>query len=254
MRTSLLPVIIAFFSIIFCSCQKEPSNPQAERLKMIRWKEGDSLSYASFQYDAQNRVIAILYSNNNGHQWDFAISYDGEGKISQVSQNYNASKLDYTILVDSIGRIIKKSIKVAGQQLAYPSNTYNYDTNGKLIGDSIYSSWTGDIYHIVSFAYDQNANVVQKQTINAKSGAVEVQEKCVYDNHLNPLYSNRVAMYLLSNDEETPAGKNNLLKEVFGDGTFVDYSYEYYSNGLPKKCSFVDDTDPLVTYIDYYYE
>jgi hypothetical protein len=61
-------------------------------------------------------------------------------------------------------------------------------------------------------------------------------------------------MYLLNIGEESPAGKNNLLKEIFEDGTIVNYSYEYNNNGLPKKCSYESNNDSLVTYVDYYYE
>jgi hypothetical protein len=56
MRTFLLVVIVGLVSPIFFSCQKEPSVTKGDRLKMIRWKEGDSLSYKSFEYDDQNRL------------------------------------------------------------------------------------------------------------------------------------------------------------------------------------------------------
>jgi YD repeat-containing protein len=250
MRTSLLFVVITIASLTFFSCQKEPSNSEGDRLKMIRIKEKDSLFFRSFQYDDQNKLISILDSNNNGHKRNFIIKYDAQGKLSQVTEGGSI----YTFTLDDKGRIIKKSLQLSGQQITNVENTYNYDVNGRVIADSLYSYWTKDVYSIVFYSYDQSSNVIEIKTVDKNSGAILGRAQCTYDNRPNPLDGKNVMTYLLSSGYEIPAGNNNLLKEIGDDGTIVNYSYEYYSNGLPKKCSFQDNSDPLITYIDFYYE
>lgn len=217
---------------------------------MIRIKEGDSLFYRSFQYDNQNRIIAISDSNNNGYKRNFTINYDAQGEISKVVGGENT----YTFEFDNNGRIIKKTRTRAGQQTSIVENAYSYDINDRVIADSVYNYWTGDVYSIVSYSYDQNANVTESKITDRSSGALLVQQLCVYDNRPNPLNGKTVMTYLLYSGYEIPPGKNNLLKVTYHDGTIVNYTYEYNSNGLPKKCIESDNSDPLVTYTDYYYE
>jgi YD repeat-containing protein len=251
MRTFLVFLVTAITSLWFFSCQKEQSNSQGDRLKMIRVKEKDSVFYRSFQYDDQNRLISILDSNNNGHKRNFIIKYDAQGKLSQVTEGGSI----YTFTLDDKGRIVKKSLQLSGQQTTTVENTYNYDVNGRVIADSLYSYWTKDVYNIVFYSYDQSSNVIETKIVDKSSGAILGQGQYTYDNHPNPFSGKNVMTYLLSTGYEIPtAGDNNLLKEIYDDGTMVNYSYEYYSNGLPKKCSFQDSSDPLVTYIDYFYE
>jgi YD repeat-containing protein len=250
MRTFLLFVVIIITSLCFFSCQKEQSNSEGNRLKAIRSKVGDSIFYRTFQYDDQSRLKSIVDSNNNGYKRSFIISYDAQGKLSQVTEGGNI----YTFTFDDKGRIIKKSAKLSGQQASTIVNAYNYDANGRVIADSIYSYWTKDVYSIVSYSYDQSTNVTEVKTVDKSSGAILGQAQCRYDNHPNPLDGKSVMTYLLSSGYEISAGKNNLLKEIYEDGTIVNYTYEYSSNGLPKKCSFQDNSDPLITYVDYFYE
>ena len=250
MRTFLLPVVIAITSLSFFSCQKDQSGSQGSLLKMIRIREGDSIYYRSFQYDDQSRLISILDSNNNGYKSNFIISYDAQGKPSQVTAGGSIS----TFELDNKGRIIKKLVQPSGQQEATVENTFSYDSNGRLIADSVYSYWTKEVYSIISYSYDQAGNVIEIKTVDKNSGMVLVQKQCSYDNHSNPLDAKSVMTYLLNSGYDVPNGRNNLLKEVYQDGTIVNYIYEYNSNSLPRKCSVQDNSDPLMTYIDYFYE
>jgi len=250
MSTFRLPVIVALFSLAFFSCKKDLSSSQGSRLKMIRVKENDSIFYRSFQYDAENRVIAIIDSNNNGDKQNFMISYDAQGKLSKVTEGQTT----YTFDVDDKGRIIRKWATYAGQQTPKVEHAYSYDGNGKLAADSFYSYWSSDVYSTISYSYDQNNNVIETKTVDKSAGTTTSQEQCTYDNNTNPLYDKTVITYLLDYGYDIPAGKNNLVRETFQDRTIVDYAYEYYGNGLPKKCSFHDNNDPLVTYVDYFYE
>jgi hypothetical protein len=171
-----------------------------------------------------------------------------------VTEDQNAVKLVYTFVFDSGDRIIKKLYKGLGQ-LIDVTNTYTYDTSGNMVADSVFDNyWAKTVYWIASYTYDQNRNVIESNVVDTGSGTLLVQGQCTYDNDLNPLGDKTVMNYFLDSGYEFPAGKNNLLKEIFEGRTIVNYIYEYNSNGLPKKCSFVANNDPLVTYMDYYYE
>jgi hypothetical protein len=249
MRTSLLPFFISFVFLSLLSCQKEQSASEGSRLKMIRIKEDDSVFYRSFFYDDQNRISSVVDSNNNGHKWQFSIRYDGQGKLAEIIQSGSTLMFES----DNKGRIIKKSIIRTGQG-ADVENTYNYDTNGRLVADSVYDYLTKAVYRIVSYSYDQAGNITESKVVDKASGALLVQVQNTYDNHPHPLDGKTVLAYLINGEYEIPSGKNNLLKQVYQDGTIVNYSYEYNSNGLPTHCSYYDSSDPLITYIDFFYE
>jgi YD repeat-containing protein len=211
-------------------------------------QEGDSISYRFFQYDQEDRIISITDSNNNGNRRQLVMSYDAQGKLSQVTEGATIYKFEY----DNKGRIAKKLHSYSGQQTSLVSNNYIYDLNGRVIADS--SSWsTGFI--VVTYSYDAAGNVTASKSAEMLSGISWVYEQqCSYDDHPNPLAGNGIMIYLFDSQEGLPAGNNNLLKETFDNGTVVNYKYDYHDNGLPKKSSFYDNTDPLVTYVDYYYQ
>jgi len=245
--------IIAFVSFAFTSCQKEPAISGGDRLKSIRFKTNDSISYRSFQYDDQNRISSILDSNNNGHLYKMLISYDAQGRLSQITGNGDYS-IVYTFEYDDKGRVSKKLY--SNQQASGPMDGYSYDANDRVIADSVYSYWSPGIFSITSYSYNQGGNVIDTKTIDKTSGAIALRKQCTFDNHPNPLDGQKVMVYLLDGGYGIPEGKNNLAKEVYDDGTIVNHSYEYFSNGLPKRCTISDNTDPVVTYtyVDYTYE
>jgi hypothetical protein len=155
---------------------------------------------------------------------------------------------------DDKGRIIRRSRIQTGQPVVLVENTYSYDAQGRMIADSLHSYWTQDVWRIAFYSYDQNNNVRESKTVDYPSGNLLYQQQSDYDSHPHPLNPLGVMIYLFNTEYDVPRGKNNLVKEKYDDGTIVDYTYEYYSNGLPKKCSISDNTDPSITYLEYYYE
>lgn len=249
MITFRLSLLICFAALFF-SCKKEESVSQGSRLKMIRYKEGDSLGYRSFQYDGQQRVVGIIDSSNNGYKYTTYITYDAQGKLSKVIDGGTT----YTFELDDKGRIIKKSATHQGQQGTIVTDTYYYDTNNRLIADSLHDYWTNNIWRIVSYSYDQSNNVVESTIIDNNSSSISTHRQCTYDNHSSPLENLGIMIYLLEPGYEIPYGKNNLISVKYDDGTTISYTYEYKLNGLPIKSSWQDNTDPMIVYVDYYYE
>ena len=237
--------------LLFFSCQKEdlPDAP-GDRLKMIRYKEGDSISFRTFQYDVQNRLTAVVDSGHGG-VYRRIVSYDTQGNLLSIAVNGDI----YTFDLNSEGKVIRTWSTVPGQQSATVRNSYGYDMEGKLISDSIHSYWSPDVWGVVSFLYDVNNNVIESKLISATPNT-QVAKKCTYDKQRNPLYNQSVIIYLLFGGYGygLPQGKNNVLKERFDNGSEASYHYEYFSNDLPRQCSIHDSSDPLVSYVDYYYE
>jgi len=247
-----LSLISAASLLLFFSCKKEENLPDApgDRLKMIRYKDGDSISFRSFQYDVENRLTAVVDSGHGG-VYRRNVSYDPQGNLLSVTVNGDV----YTFDLNSAGRVIRMWSTVPGQQSPTVRNSYGYDTEGKVVSDSIHSYWSPDVWGVVSFLYDGNNNVIESK-LSSATPSTQVFKKCTYDKQRNPLYNQSAIIYLLfgGHGYGVPQGKNNVLKERFGDGSEASYHYEYYSNGLPMRYSIHDSSDPLVLYIDYYYE
>ena len=66
MRTSLLFVVITIASLTFFSCQKEPSNSEGDRLKMIRIKDRLDTTYVDFKLD-ENRNVSEETATHKKH-------------------------------------------------------------------------------------------------------------------------------------------------------------------------------------------
>ena len=119
-----LSLILAASLLLFFSCKKEKDLPDApgDRLKMIRYKEGDSISFRSFQYDVQNRLTAVVDSGHGGiYRRD--ISYDIPGNLLRIDINGDIITFDF----NNEGRVIRKKSIVPGQQSPTVRNTYVYD-------------------------------------------------------------------------------------------------------------------------------
>jgi len=251
MLTFRLFLVAGLIILAFSSCKKEgSSNSTGTVLKMIKRTERDSIFYRIFQYDNQQRLTSILDSNNNGNKRRFDIFYDSQGKLFKVTEDGNL----FTFEFDDKGRIIKKIGLYSGQAQSSIQNTYKYDINGRVIADSMYSYWTQTVYSTISYSYDQNNNVTEAKFTKNSFGATLGQLHSTYDNHLNPLSETGSILYILSGGYELPTGKNNLVKAANDDGTIVNFIFEYYSNGLPKKSTEHISNDDLITYTEYYYE
>lgn len=251
MTTIRLSLILCFISYLIFSCNKEQSGSQGTRLKMIRSQDGDSIGYVFFKYDGQGRLNTMIDSNNNGNISKTYITYDAEGKLSKVT----SGGATYTFEYDNKGLITKRFVLYPGQQTASLEDVYTYDVNRRVVIDSIFSYWSGNLFETVSYSYDQNNNIMELEVIDKAYGTLSRQCKYSYDNHPNPLNSLSVLSYILDSSEEIPLlGRNNLLTLKDSYGNTLNYSYEYSSNALPKKRSLQDNSDPQVVYADYYYE
>jgi len=234
---------VLIFSL-FYSCKKEDlPRTTAGRLQRIIERAGDSALYTFFGYDAQNRLIAITDSNNNGHLWKTSIEYNALEKPVNFKVLYrnNPSGIftgnsDSLIYSDN-GRVIKKL------SISYPYkaiNTYGYDTRGRLTTDSGFSYWNNNEFAgYTSFTYDNSDNIVQWQTFY-KSPAGDMNSGGIitasYNKENNYYKSLGLGIYFLRGDIFL-LSKENTTQIQYYDGTTWKYQYEYFSNGLPEKAA-----------------
>jgi YD repeat-containing protein len=246
-----LSLILCFISSIIFSCSKEDSGSQGTHLKMIRSQDGDSVGYVFFKYDGQGRLNMMIDSGNNGYISKTYIAYDADGRLSKVTNEGTI----YTFEFDNKGKIIKRFVRYPASQTTAVEDVYSYDINGRIIVDSIFSYWSGNLFETITYSYDQNNNITQSEVVDKVYGMLLGRYQYFYDNHPNPLNSAGLSIYMLNSGEEIALlGRNNLLTIKDSYGNPVNYTYEYNGDGFPKKRSLQDNGDPQVVYADYYYE
>ena len=257
-----LSVLFVVFLCTVVSCKKE-GLPVAHgsRLKTVVSKWYDSLAYTYFIYDIQNRLTNVIDSNNNGHKHNLRIDYDAQNRPIKLTTTSTYNNLPFypdqscSLIYDSNGRIVKKVDDSPVSYVNVTRNTYTYDAKGRLIADTIHSYWANEIFSYTTYTYDNNDNVVETKMFEKSSGVIQMVETAIstYDSKTNPYKDLGVFMYII-NQNDLYLNKNNRNSENYQSGTKVNFDYQYYSNGLPRRVSTKDNSDPSITYIDFFYE
>lgn len=250
-------LLLLLVSCTLFACSKEDL-PAAEgtRLQMIASKWYDTLGYRIFNYDNQNKLTAVIDSNNNGNKSRFTLDYDANGRLLKITFSYNpgsffesTSSFEY----DNLDRIVKSFNSSISNPAGNTSNIYSYDAKGRLVRDSFFDYRTNGIVSYTTYTYDGNDNVVASKQI-LKSGSLlrdTTQIQYSYDNKLNPLFSQPFLYFVLG---DVCLNKNNLVQIKYKDGGVLNYNYDYHINGLPKQASVKYNSDPSTTYLNFYYE
>jgi len=74
-----------------------------------------------------------------------------------------------------------------------------------------------------------------------------------YDSKTNPYKDFGVLLYIIYQDDRY-LSKNNRISETYQGGERVSFNYSYFNNGLPRMFSKKDNSDPSITYRDFFYE
>jgi len=244
------------------SCRKDDlPAANGSRLKMTVSKWYDSLSYAIYKYDNQNRLIGRVDSNNNGHKDSVTIEYDGQSRAITATAAYAFNGMSvgvpdqtYSLIYNNDGRIVRKVAKPPVAYVNLTRNSYAYDAKGKLIADTNYSYWANEIYGYTTYTYDGNDNVIERKTFD-KLGTLQTGEtmQASYDSKTNPYKDFGVLLYIIYQDDRY-LSKNNRISETYQGGERVSFNYSYFNNGLPRMFSKKDNSDPSITYRDFFYE
>lgn len=233
--------------VLLYSCSKEHL-PQAsgERLYRIVNSDGDSTLYLNFNYDAEGKLTLIEDSNSQTHLGRIFLYYNEDNKmVKRVWMRYYGSLNNLlgqgidSFIYDNNDRITKTIlISTPNNTPTYKTiNSFSYDEQGRLIADTTHSYWNNDITALTKFTYDAGGDVVQSENVSYTSGAVQNSTitKFTYNTTENPYKDLGMAAYLFLYDKEMMLSKHVPLQASFQDNSTNSYSYEYYSNGLPKK-------------------
>ena len=223
------------------ACKKDQTVDNiSTRLTQIVYERANWNDTTVFNYDAKNRLTSIAFTATRN---TITIEYDAQGRLLKKR---GPGYID-SFVYDS-NNLIKERINTPLiYQLAGYSSIYEYDGSGRLIADSSVTFYPNG-YRLAygnGFAYDAKGNVTQVRHFSS-DGAVYGTSFYKYDDNPNPLSSG----YYISFFEAL--SKNNLIQDIFQN---INYSYEYYSNKLPKK-----QTKDRLTYpgdyhtANYFYE
>jgi hypothetical protein len=245
----LSPLYLAALSMVtIFSCAKnnddQPSS--GERIKKVISKSGlDSTWYVTFNYDANGRLFMIQDSNSQTHVHQTFVYFNSQNRLQKVSRfSYYGSPGNLLNQVsDSFAydnaNLISKKFSASTQNPSYRLyHTYSYDGQKRLVADSVYSTLTNTAESLDKFTYDVNDNVVQfEQFQNSAQGFKSTYiEKASFSAKINPLQALSQEMYFAFYYEPIELlSKNTLSQLTYRDGSKKTYSYEYNSNGLPKK-------------------
>jgi hypothetical protein len=257
--------LFSFFLLCLCavlSCKKE-TLPVAKgsQLKMTISKWYDSINYTSFNYDSQHRLLAQIDSNNNGHKRSVRIEYNAQDRPIKITTAYTYNNTIFlpdqsdSLIYDANGRIVKRVSLNSVININPTRNSYSYDAKGRLIADSIHSYWANEIFGYITYTYDDNDNIIQAIDYEKLFGSMEIQNimQGFYDSKTNPYKRLGILGYII-NQNDLYLSRNNRNSEKYQGGTILTFDYNYYSNGLPKRLSVKDNSDPSITYLDFFYE
>jgi hypothetical protein len=234
-----------FLLCLFSACKKDNFPETSDKLlQSVITNNGDSALYTSLFYDGKNRLVGISDSNSQGHVWKTFIEYDTKDNPIKFKTLYNresnGESTDSLIYEDD--KVIKKLHTTPYYNTLYAvTNTYTYDSRGRLIADS--SSHTfgdSEVYGYNDFIYDDDDNAIQIQEFNKLLGAMNRVQNITasYNSDKNPYLGLGLTLYFLTNSY-LMLSMHNQTKIIYeqtnyGGPITGNYIYEY-SDGLPKQ-------------------
>src|SRR5215203_6186002 len=235
----LTRITLAALSLLcfFNSCKKDDFPELGNKLlKRVVAKSGDSILYSTFQYNTENRLVAITDSTNNRHVWKTSIQYDTEGNPVKFwmlwSYGGNSISSEQTdTLVYKNGKLTEKLSK-----LPYSN------------------SFTG-VRHI--YTYGDSDNVVKIEEFNKWPGTMASISKitATYNSDKN-FYSNIGSTLYFITGSYLMLGRHNKTQVVYEQNNITEnYTYQY-DKGLLKRMILSQSTGgPFgITTFDFYYQ
>jgi hypothetical protein len=255
----LTRIVLAGLTLVFLfsACKKEDFPEIGDKVLQRVVSDKDSLMSSTFHYDAQNRLVELIDSNRQGHIWQTAIDYNSGGNSVKITtqHHWQSNSVDggtVDSLVYENGRVIKKLQKWSYYSSPIPSsfhvtNTYAYDTKGRLITDYRgNSNRIDEVYGYTNFTYDADDNVTKIQEFKKSSGVMDSAQRTIitYNSETNPYNSIGLTLYFVTEDPLL-LGKHNKTEVVnylyydyfqrHVEGLTTEYAYQYDSDGLLKE-------------------
>ena len=250
---------------ILTACKKEESKTlNIPLIKKIQSKLGDTVSFVSYIYDSQDRLVEILDSNNNLHAGRTKLIYDQQGKLTGATDSIFfagvfTNTYIYSFQHDNNGRIIQRYSGYSVNPNA-SRNTYAYDLNGRLISDTVYNNYTGAVYSYFNYIYNQDGNLGTKNIYLKQGSGFQLHEtqQMQYDQRPNPFYDLRdVLHFLTAYDQDQCLSVNNYTSKTALQGSQTSYSYQYNyqynSDGSPHNYTMAISGQNVPIQVNYFY-
>src|SRR5689334_20637479 len=157
-KTKSLLCLVAIFAIVLGCSKKDSPVPVCYASTITYASEGYN-GLSTYTY-ANNRVISVSTSGNDGYTFTKTFSYDAQGKIisyttTDVSPSSGTSVETYTLSYDANNRVsqeISSSIK----------NVYTYNSSGQRVKKEVYNgpspTFTLDRYEVYTYPSTSTKN------------------------------------------------------------------------------------------------
>lgn len=256
-------LLIVSLLLLLAACEKEKSfstgsSSSTDKLRLTKaiWRWFDSATYSFFYYDEQNRLTRTVDSENTNFSKTFtSFVYDADGRLLKkiYTNDYNSDYSQDSFWYDHNNSIAGK--RYSNSIGASLKNTYSYDGQGRLTGDTTYHYWSDKIYQYVDYTYDSNDNIVSWQEFHDDGGMIKSDGAITasYNNSINPYFDQRSSIYTIWYSNAI-LSKHLRTQVTYYDGTIETVIYEYYPDGRVKKSTSTDSSDVDTTTEEFFYE
>lgn len=236
----LLRISFCALIIFLVSCHKDRFQPNpSKQLKRIEIHQGDSIYYSSFQYDADQRIVAQSDSDKNGNASKSFFVYNAFGNLVKIDRHNNNHYLRQMGWTGS-DSFRYESNRVTARYYKYQTfpyvlgDKYTYDLQGRMIADSSFS--LDGLRGYSKLTYDNEDNVVEWQWFEVQPNTYITTGKftAVYDNSIN---NSPFKGYLTNWWNQYFNSKHNPKKVFSPNGAVSDYSYEFDGDGFLIKAT-----------------
>jgi YD repeat-containing protein len=243
-----LPIL---FLIIFISCKKNDSPPQAAQKTLLTKATYSTAGVYTYTYDASNRLLTETYGGfgSNPAFTSTITNYDALGRVTEyivdyvsasypdqkAVNSYNASgKLERVLFFNINGGALDSYIT-----FDYPTNKVvrKFYSNSNSLINSSESTFSGD-----------GKNIIETKQFNASSSLISTQ---VYSNYDTKKSTSSLFPYgyfyieIGENNYQNFSNTNNITSVV----TSTSLTYEYNSDGYVTKRTSSTGSTTLYEYI-----
>ena len=229
---------------------------------------GENLSWLAYEYDTNGNCIKTTEYNNDGETlggWDS--EYDSRGNLLKEISFYAKETMNYWYKIeyqyDSQDNCVNSTTYNSDETKFYWTE-FEYDSQGKLIKDTGYYGYNGEIDSWNEYEYDNNGNCVKSvqhkefsPIYGWRDTITGFEDDFEYDANGNlvkhTFYDNGTATMWQTYEYDESGNRTKVLNYELGELTHsIEYEYNFATE--PKKVSTsIDDGEPFKSYpLDYY--
>jgi len=247
MKASFFFIGCVFF-VMACKKSENIEAPSGQVLdRVVRSTIYNSMTTTetiNYEYDASGRIIA---------EGGIKYTRDPKGRIINIQtppDGTNRNNIDVYYIDGNSGKIAYTVARM-GIPGAKDSSVYERDNNGRIARiTSYYGKTAMDYYYTLSYDVNGNLKVFAKYSVSlgytSYCGGYSYE---VYDDHVNPSYSDDEARILPGLDALSNTGKNN----VISSNHHFSKSHTYRADGKPLSCKIFDGGAEVARF-EYYYK